>query len=190
VIIEGKKFGDTTYALISCCGCSEISMARSYLHGGFSYYPSPVSREEPEWVSYKRFEAAVSKDVNEKEKVLWDLIDEIYKSVHGGQNRLAAMGIRALLEQVMILTVGDQGSFNDNLDEFQKKGFISFVQRDSMRATLDVGDAATHRGFKPSNADLCLALDVVEGVLAPIFHQRQATDVLIDQLPKRPPRKK
>jgi hypothetical protein len=46
-----------------------------------------------------------------------DLLTEIYAAVNGGQHRLAAMGIRALLERVMINKVGDQGTFRGNLDE-------------------------------------------------------------------------
>jgi hypothetical protein len=34
------------------------------------------------------------------------LLSEIYEALDGGQHQLAAMGIRALLEQVMIVKVG------------------------------------------------------------------------------------
>jgi hypothetical protein len=64
----------------------------------------------------------------------------------------------------MILKVGDVATFDQKLDEFQKQGYISLIQRDAMRATLDVGDAALHRAFKPTERDLKVALDVVEGV--------------------------
>jgi len=37
---------------------------------------------------------------------LGSLLHEIYQAVHGGQYRLAAMGIRALLEQIMVSKVG------------------------------------------------------------------------------------
>jgi hypothetical protein len=47
---------------------------------------------------------------------LGSLLHEIYQAVHGGQYRLAAMGIRALLEQIMVSKVGDLGSFEKQLD--------------------------------------------------------------------------
>ena len=56
---------------------------------------------------------------------LGDLFLEIYQAVCGGQLRLAVMGVRALIEQVMIHKVGDNGSFVKNLDAFQKAGYIS-----------------------------------------------------------------
>ena len=68
------------------------------------------------------------------------------------------MGIRALLEQVMIAKVGDIRGFNKKLDAFQEAGFISSLQRDAMRATLDVGDAAMHRAFKPTESESQTAL--------------------------------
>ena len=100
------------------------------------------------------------------------------------------MGIRALLEQVMILKVGDHRSFDKNLDEFQNAGYLSLLQRDAMRATLDVGHAAMHRAFKPTEEDLKVALDVVEGVLAPIFAHKEAAEKLADRVPPRPPKPK
>ena len=145
------------------------------------YYPSPVSRKEPDWT----ISLALGR---EKESELGWLLKEIYQAVDGGQNRLAAMGIRALLEQVMIIKVGDLSSFNEKLDKFQEAGYISLIQRDAMRATLDVGDAAMHRGYKPTEKELKVALDIVEGVLAPIFGHKEAAQKLTDRVPPRTPR--
>jgi hypothetical protein len=52
-----------------------------------------------------------------------------------------------------------------------------------MRATLDVGDAAMHRGFVPTEKDLTLALDIVEGVLAPIYDHRTEAEKMADRVP-------
>ncbi len=172
-----------TYVLLSCCGCSTISLGHQRLWQSdgskeHKYYPSPVSRKRPEWV-------LLNLPVE-----LGALLQEIYQAIDGGQHRLAAMGIRALLEQVMILKVGDLKTFDQKLDEFQKQGYVSLLQRDAMRATLDVGDAAMHRAFKPKEKDLKLALDVVEGVLAPIFAHKEAAEELADRVPPRAPRPK
>jgi hypothetical protein len=100
------------------------------------------------------------------------------------------MGIRALLEQVMIAKIGDVGGFDKKLDAFQKAGFISLIQRDAMRATLDVGDAAMHRAFEPDGKELNTALDIVEGVMSAIYSHREAAEKLADRIPPRkaPPR--
>lgn len=64
----------------------------------------------------------------------------------------------------MVAKVGDQGSFTNHLNAFQNAGYISLIQRDALRTILDVGDAATHRSFKPTIDDLNTALDVAPGV--------------------------
>jgi hypothetical protein len=88
----------------------------------------------------------------------------------------------------MIMKIGDLATFDQKLDAFQKQGFISFLQRDAMRATLDVGDAAMHRAFKPTETELKVALDIVEGVLAPIFGHKEAAEKLADRVPPRGPK--
>jgi hypothetical protein len=181
-----------TYALLRCRGCSTISLGHQerWLDDGkteHTYYPSPVSRKTPDWVIWLTIGFSTA---SKAESELGSLLTEIYQAVDGGQHRLAAMGIRALLEQVMILKVGDHQTFDNNLDEFQKGGYLSLLQRDAMSATLNVGHAAMHRAFKPTEEDLKVALDVVEGVLAPIFAHKEAAEKLADRIPPRPPRPK
>jgi hypothetical protein len=100
------------------------------------------------------------------------------------------MGIRALLEQVMISKVGDGGSFQEQLEAFEKAGYISFIQRDAMKATLEVGHAAMHRAYTPTEEDVKVALDIVEGVMAPLYHHRAQAEKMADRVPPRPPRRK
>jgi hypothetical protein len=175
------------YMVLSCGGCGDISMRYLFRPSNeadafVQYYPPPVSRKEPEWASFLDFKFS--------EDHLVSLLKEIYQSIHGGQHRLAAMGIRALLEQVMIAKIDDIGGFDKKLDAFQKAGFISLIQRDAMRATLDVGDGAMHRAFKPDGKDLNAALDIVEGVMPAIYFHREAAEKLTDRVPPRkaPPR--
>jgi hypothetical protein len=145
------------------------------------FYPSPVSRKLPNWAIF-RLTLGDKKETN-----LGSLLKEVYQAVDGGQHRLAAMGIRALLEQVMIMKVRDRRTFDEKLDEFQKQGYVSLIQRDTMRTTLDVGDATIHRAFKPTEQDLKVALDIVEGVFAPIFGHMEAAEKLAHNIPPRAP---
>ena len=180
-------FEKGTYAMIECRGCGSISMAHEMHWDGRIdryFYPSPVSRKWPKWAAW----LAAGVSTPDSEKQIGALLWEVYAAVDGGQHRLAAMGIRALLEQVMILKVGDLQTFNQKLDAFQAKGYISSRQRDAMRATLDVGDAAMHRAHRPSEPDLKLALDIVEGVLAPIFAYKELAEKLAENVPPRSPR--
>ncbi len=183
--------GVTEYALIECGGCGRVSMREEvkappghefdpFVH----YYPSPVSRQKPKWL----WEFPWWIEGEEHTRELRHLLLEVYEAVAGGQLRLAAMGIRALLEQVMVSKVGDQGSFTRNLDAFHDRGFISLVQRDAMSAILDAGHAVTHRSFNPRKEDLDTALDIAEGIVAAIYVHTEAATKIADRVPPRPPR--
>jgi hypothetical protein len=119
---------------------------------------------------------------------LGKLMQEIYQAVAGEQYRLAAMGIRALLEQLMIQTVGDLRTFEQKMDAFQEKGYISSLQRAAMKETLEMGHAAMHRAFTPNEKELSKALDIVEGICAVIFEHNEAATELSKRIPpkKRP----
>jgi len=178
----------TTYTMLECRGCGKVCLGE---HVRFdwvgeeemNYYPEPVSRKEPTWL------LSLIVEENTKDRHPGVLLHEIYQAVHGGQYRLAAMGVRALLEQVMVSKVGDLGSFEKHLDAFQEAGYISFVQRETMVATIEVGHATTHRGHLPNAEDLQVALDIVEGIMAPIYHHQGAAEKMVDRVPPRPPRK-
>jgi len=144
------------------------------------FYPAPITRKQPVWVL-----ELVLGFFGKDKQAIGGLLSEVYQAVANGQRRLAAMGIRAALEQVMIATIGDLKTFDDKLDAFQNGGYISLVQRDAMRATLNVGDAAMHRGHLPTDEDLRLALDIVEGVFAPIFAHKDKAQKLGDAVPPR-----
>jgi hypothetical protein len=99
------------------------------------------------------------------------------------------MGIRALLEQMMITRVGDHGTFLKNLDAFQAGGWVSLVQRDAIFIVLDAGHAVTHRLFQPSTDDLNTALDIIDGVFAAIYVNQRQVERLAERTPSRRARK-
>jgi hypothetical protein len=179
----------SAYVLMKCGGCSTISMGhqRLWINDGDvdqAYYPSPVSRKMPKWM----FPWSLGLSNQKGDSGIGGILFEVYQAVYGGQRRLAAMGIRAALEQTMIHKVGDLATFDMKLDEFQKAGYISAIQRDAMRSILDVGDAAMHRAHLPTEDELGVALDIVEGVLAPIYDHSSKAEKLADRVPPRAPR--
>jgi hypothetical protein len=92
--------------------------------------------------------------------------------------RLAAMGIRALLEHVMVEKVGDQGSFKNNLDAFESQGFISKSQRMVMEPVLEAGHATMHRSFKPTQSHLVALIDITENIIESIYiNQLRALEI-------------
>jgi hypothetical protein len=130
------------------------------------FHPPPTSRRRPDWAFGGIF-------LFEEESLL-EVLDEIYVATRNRLPHLAIMGIRAVLEQVMIKNNdGDYGNFDKNIHEFQKNGFISKVERESLAAILKVGHAVIHRNFKVTQEELDIALNIMEGVLAAIHHHRE-----------------
>ena len=143
------------------------------------YYPSPITRKLPDWAWKLRWFGA------RDDTHLGELFYEIYEAVQGKQYRLAAMGIRAFLEQMMISKVGDSGSFEANLNAFEKKGYISQVQKNAMASILDSGHAVIHRMHKPEEADLKTALDIAESITAAIYFHEEAAKAVAAKAPPR-----
>jgi hypothetical protein len=166
---------DDNYYFLACAGCDTVSMANIWNGGGEDegrYYPSPISRRPPKWLFKLRFLFGAN------ETPLGELLQEIYEAVQGKQNRLALMGIRAFFEQLMIAKVGDQGTFNANLDKFLQDGFIAKIQLVAIQHILESGHAAIHRGYNPVEQDLNTALNIVEAITETIyFHEEEAKEV-------------
>jgi hypothetical protein len=143
------------------------------------FYPPPTSRRPPDWTFPKGIWLF-------EEEGFLEILHEIYAATRTRLPHLAIMGIRAILEQTMIKeNGGDYGRFEANILEFEAKGFISLVQRKSLEAILDVGHAVIHRSFKLSQRDLDTALDIMEGILAAIYHHRAPAEELLAQAPPR-----
>ncbi len=185
------------HQLIECAGCGAISMAHRWF-GEVSpngppkpedeYYPSPVSRRKPSWLPSWGLRLALWPEQGDTTHLfLSELFDEIYQAVNAGQHRLATMGIRSLLETIMIAKIGDHGTFSKNLSAFRDQGYVSLLQYDAMNAVLDAGHAVTHRFFKPSETELNTALDIAEGIFAAIYVQSEQAQRLSDRVPPRRP---
>lgn len=141
-----------------------------------TYYPPAVFRREPPWIH--DLTKAASYDI-------FELLKEVYTAIHNDSRRLAVMGIRALLEQLMIDKVGDQHSFKGNLDAFESAGWLSRSQRTVVEHTLEAGHAAIHRSFKPTAAEVVALMDVTEHVVEAAYIIDLRTEGLDARIPSR-----
>lgn len=171
---EAGICGGDTYEMIKCCGCEGVSLRHSswfsedFDNSGnpkinIRYYPPAAFRQDPRWLPELIF-AIPSAD-----RSVHDLLQEIYVALQNDSLRLATMGIRALLEHVMVEKVGDQGSFKNNLDAFESQGFISRSQRNVMEPVLEAGHATMHRSFKPTHNHLVALIDITENIIESIY---------------------
>jgi hypothetical protein len=110
---------------------------------------------------------------------------EVYRALQNDAPTLAAMGIRAIIEALMVEHVGDQGTFKKNLEAFCEKGFISKVQLSTLDAALEIGHASIHRGFTPSVWHLELALDIAEALLQQLYFLTKDARYALKSIPRR-----
>ncbi len=69
------------------------------------------------------------------------------------------MGARALIDMAFVASVGHYGNFEGKLDAMIKRGFLALQNRDVVEASLDTGNAASHRGHKPDPRQLEAVMD-------------------------------
>jgi len=187
-------YGSEIYEMLKCCGCDAIALrhtsrfSEDYDDEGrpltrIYYYPPAISRRKPKW-----FIDIISMGgplANIKE-----LLEEVYVAIQNGSLHLATMGIRAIIESMMIDKVDDNGTFKANLDELQKQGYVSQRQKESLDVILDAGHATIHRGYCPTNKELMNILDICESIIETLYVHEIQTKKLSEKIPPRPERKK
>lgn len=169
-------YGKDLYELLQCAGCERITLRHTAWFCGdcddegspiprVSYYPPPIFRRQPKWLLGMEGLHFIVSPISFVPR----LFKEVYTALHDDCPSLAAMGIRALLERVMITQVADQGTFAKNLLAFQEQGFISVRQQEVLEATLEVGHASIHRAYDPTPDDLRMTLDITENILESVY---------------------
>lgn len=113
------------------------------------------------------------------------LLDEIYVAMQNNLSSLAAMGIRALIEHIMIEKVGDNRSFEANLKKFREGGFISELQTSSLKQLIEAGHAAMHRGYTPTQDELSPLIDIIESIIESIYFNEHRAKRIEKNTPKR-----
>ncbi|MFP5222302.1 MAG: DUF4145 domain-containing protein [Acidobacteriota bacterium] len=98
-----------------------------------------------------------------------EILEEIYVCLQNGAPRLAVMGVRSLVEHIILDKIDDAGSFKANVALFEKRGFISAIQKDVIEKTLDAGNAVTHRAFKPDEWLVADVVDIAESLIEMLY---------------------
>jgi len=177
--------GGDKYMVLECRGCESIKVRHESWFSEETdengrpivterYYPSSVFRPHPRWLWSLDRSWHVTK-----------LLNEIYQALQNDAPSLAAMGVRAVIEAIMVDKVGDQGSFVANLKEFQNKGYISSFQLGILEVVLEIGHASIHRGFIPELDQLEVALDTLENLIHSLYLLEHRAKHHAKSIPKR-----
>ena len=184
---SGHIYHETyNYHLAECNGCESISLHTEWWCNHQSelvrsQWPPKVSRNKPKWM----IDLFLTENIYNPFKQ--EFLNEIYIALKNNNLRLAVLGIRALIEQIMIEHICDQGSFDKNLVEFETQGYISTIQKTAIAPVIEAGHASMHRGFKATELEVEAIMDIVENLIESIYFCKQKASLL--NIPKRNSRK-
>jgi Domain of unknown function (DUF4145) len=179
--------GSKTYETLKCCGCENIKLRYTYWfleddEPTVNYFPGAIFRRKPEWFDELWLE------LEPEDQFVENLLKEIYVALQNNLPNLATMGVRSLLEKVMVSKTGDQGTFSKNIAEFEKLGYISSIQRKRLETILEAGHAAMHRTFTPSMKDVITLVDLTEHIVETVYLHEGKVEELKKRVPPRSPR--
>jgi Domain of unknown function (DUF4145) len=179
--------GRDTWAMLKCSGCDSVKLRNtswdSETDGAKSvYFPPATFRRQPRWMLLLWAQLA-PEDVFVEE-----LLQEVYVAFYQGLTRLATMGIRSLIERIMISKIGDQQSFIKNMSEFERLGYVSNIQRARLDTLLDAGHAAIHRAYSPTTQDVHTLLDITEHIVEAVYVHGDKVAELRKNIPVRKPK--
>lgn len=167
---DGEVEITRTAEILECCGCGYTLLRKKTHFSEFQYQPGdfdlepeyapPLNlRQEPAWLA--------SLDKKEIREVL---LETEYAFNHG-MCYLAAIGARTVLELVLVDKVGDIGTFEKKLQEFENQRFVTPLNKKKLDILLNVGNAAAHRGYKLSTEDLEVMMTILEQMVHQLYVQ-------------------
>lgn len=169
---QSGRWSITSEAFV-CVGCHEMCIRRTaedseadYPHEDF-FPPRPGEepRTAPKWV-------------HQLPDGMDSLFEEVYTALRSRSYRLVAMGLRALMDELMNNTIGDVGGFEAKVKRMVADGYLSRFQKEVLDPTLELGHAAIHRGHQPSGNQIDAALGIVQGLLELFYVQKKAVEKL------------
>ena len=177
--------GKDEYETLTCLGCDSVMLRHSSWfsedpdpYPSIGYFPPPIFRPEPEWFS--ELFTGIGKD-----RFVKKLLKEIYVALQNNLPSLAAMGVRSLIEKIMISKSGDHGSFARNLKSFEELGYVSRIERERLETILEAGSAAIHRDFSPETSDVITLVDITEHIVQSVYLHDPKIAALRKRVPPR-----
>lgn len=98
------------------------------------------------------------------------------------------MGMRTVVDKMLNDLVGDFGGFAKKLNEAVKNGYLTEKQKQTIVAAVEIGHAASHRGYHPTTDQVIDVLDIVEHALVDGYVIGQASARLNASIPANPQR--
>ena len=89
------------------------------------------------------------------------LIWEIDRAISNELEAVPAIGLRALLETIMVEKIGDSGAFVKNVERSTDEGYVKPKMAEALSPVLGAGNASAHRAYLPGREELITCIEVV-----------------------------
>lgn len=142
------------------------------IKGESLFFKSYTSTGKPDWYDL----------LDDTQKAL---ILEIDRALSGNLEALPTIGLRTLLETIMVEKIGDAGSFAKKVDVFTKQGYVTPKMAEALRYVLDAGNASAHRAYFPSRDDLVACVELVKHLIHGVYILSPKIEKVAENTPKR-----
>lgn len=136
------------------------------------FFKEDTSDGKPDWYDY----------LGDTQKAL---ILEIDSALSNELEALPTIGLRTLLETIMVEKIGDTGSFTKKVERFTEEGYVTLKMSEALSHVLDAGNASAHRAYFPSREDLMTCVELVKHLIHGIYILRPRVKKVADNTPKR-----
>jgi hypothetical protein len=161
------------YEIVYCQGCKEISFRSNTLCSeDISYDPETGEQSLADNIELYPNRIAGRKQVKDM-YLLPEQVLKIYKETHGSLcarlNILAGIGIRTLVETVCREKNSSGTTLENKIDDFVAKGILTKEGADTLHSTRLLGNRAAHEVIAASDAELDIAMDIVENLIKNVY---------------------
>jgi|JI10StandDraft_1071094.scaffolds.fasta_scaffold78686_3 hypothetical protein len=144
-----------------------------------TFFPKQPKREHPVWHDVLETSAPN----------LASLMDDVYGTLNADLAVPSAVAMRTAFDSASeTLGVDPAITFQEKLDALQTMGRVGSAEKQILIALTDAGNAAAHRGWRPSPAQLQTMIEILEGFLHRIFVLEGAAGALQGSVPPKPRR--
>jgi hypothetical protein len=119
---------------------------------------------------------------------LADLLDELYTALNNNLHILATIGMRTVFDCAsQLLGTDPNQSFAEKLKELTEGNRIGGEEKEILSVLADAGNAAAHRGWKPTKANIDTLMDALENFLHRAFVLKHELHKMKKNIPPRVP---
>ena len=170
----GGNNGQLDHRLLQCRGCEQVFYWQSSWNAEDIEYEYNARTGEPEpyaRISVETYPTPEKEDrrpdwswsLSKRDKILGQIMDEVYKAADQNSFILASIGLRTALDRITeMLGVGPELPFVKKVEALFSGGWVGETERQTLEVVADAGSAAAHRGWSPDRDGFLTLLTTVE----------------------------